>query len=316
MEGSLKFSWEKSTLVIGSEYIYRGADYKNQYGKHHRNDYAAFLEAKKEFKDRLILTLGVRQQFINADEEGKDYPRFLPGLGGTYKASKSVNLFANVGKAFRSPTFNNLYYESSFLVGNPDLDPEEGWTYETGLKYDSQMIMLRLAAFYMTYKDKIEIDRSKGYPLTYFNAGEYETKGIEWEMSLSPFINQSGCLKYLTFHAAGFGADPIAEDTAGKEYQAGPKFQTELGLSYLADTSNFGLTWNTLREREKELDNTSVLNLFYKFEAYKGFFTIGIDNIFDEEVQVSGDLSANAANRYVYYDLGRMVKVGYELTFF
>ncbi len=53
MEESLKFSWEKSTLVIGSEYIYRGADYKNKYGKHHRNDYAAFLEAKKEFRERL-----------------------------------------------------------------------------------------------------------------------------------------------------------------------------------------------------------------------------------------------------------------------
>ena len=89
-----------------------------------------------------------------------------------------------------------------------------------------------------------------------------------------------------------------------------------VGLSYLADTTNFGLTWDTLRGREKELENSSVLNVFYKFKAYKGYCTLGVDNFFDEEVQVSGDLSPHVSNRYVYYDLGRMVKIGYELNFF
>jgi iron complex outermembrane receptor protein len=40
-----------------------------------------------------------------------------------------------------------------------------------------------------------------------------------------------------------------------------------------------------------------------------------VDNIFDEEVQVSGDLTEDAANRYAYYEVGRLFKVGYEISF-
>jgi iron complex outermembrane receptor protein len=47
----------------------------------------------------------------------------------------------------------------------------------------------------------------------------------------------------------------------------------------------------------------------------KGFLTFGVDNLFDQEVQVSGDLSEDASNRYVYYEVGRLVKVGYEIRF-
>jgi len=112
--------------LVGVDYVYRGADYNNKYGYHYRNDYALFTQLKKEFFDRLTFTVGARQQFVDGESGTDDYDKFLPSFGVDLKVFEKFHLFANAGKAFRSPTFNNLYYESSFLVGNPALGPEQG----------------------------------------------------------------------------------------------------------------------------------------------------------------------------------------------
>ncbi|MBC2694106.1 MAG: TonB-dependent receptor [Desulfobacteraceae bacterium] len=314
-EGGYKFNFLTSELNIGADYVYRGADYNNQYGKHHRNDYAAFFQIKKDFFDRLAITLGAREQFVKADSNGKDYDRFLPSLGLNFKAADTLNFFANTGKAFRSPTFNNLYYSGSFLVGNSDLDPEEGWTYEVGIKFDNDFFRLRLAGFYMDYRDKIEIDRSHGYPLTYFNAGDYETVGIEWDASIYPFAGQSNLLRNLSLDTAGYWADPEAEDTSGEQYQAGPKFQTSLGISYLTEKITLNLLANILISRERGLDDYATVDFYSKYRLFRGYLTIGVDNIFNEEIHISGDMSSDSTNNYVYYGFDRLFKLGYEITF-
>ncbi|MBN2705767.1 MAG: TonB-dependent receptor [Deltaproteobacteria bacterium] len=302
--------------LIGVDYTYFGADYNNKYGYHYRNDYALFSQLKKEFFDYLTLTLGVRQQFIEGEPGTNDYNRFLPSLGLDFEIDENLHLFANLGKAFRSPGFNDLYYQSSFMVGNPQLDPEEGWTYEAGLKYDNRFCSLRLAAFFMDYQDKIEIDRSQGYPLSYFNAGDYQSFGSEWELAFFPFADHSGMLKRLSAYASGYWADPEAEDAEGQSYRPGPKLQSTVGLKFLGEKFTLDLNSQTLAGRERGLESYSVVNFYGRLQVGSGFLSLVVDNLFAQEVQVSGDMSADAANRYLYYDLdGPLVKVGYEIIF-
>ena len=312
-DGRFRFSdWG---FTSGVSAIYRGADYSNQYGEHHRTDYALFLEAKRTFFDRWTLSLGGREQYIDGESGTADDDRFLPSIGLSWLCGPGLHLFANAGKAFRAPTFNQLYYSSNFLVGNPDLKPESGWTYETGVKYDAEWVRIRSALFYMSYTDKIEIDRSKGYPQTYFNAGDYQSKGVEWEIGLSPFLHRTGWMKDLYLYTAGYWADPTAENTTGNTYQAGPKFQNSVGLSYATLPLLLDINCQILSSRERNLDSYGAWNVYGKVQAGKGFVTFGIDNVFDTEVQITGDLSDTASNRYVYWDTGRLFKVGYEITF-
>jgi len=310
----LPLTW--ATWLIGGEYTYFGADYNNKYGYHYRNDYALFSQVSKEFFERLTLTAGLRQQFVDGEPGTDDYDRLLPSFGADLKLHERFHLFANFGRAFRSPTFNQQYYESTFMVGNPNLGPEEGWTYEAGLKWDHRLLRLRLAAFYMDYEDKIEVDRRHGYPQTYFNAGNYQSAGIEWELTGSPFAALAGGWNRLTVYCNGYWADPEADDAEGAEYQAGPKFQTTVGLKFLGDRLTLDLSSQSLAGRERELDSYTTVNFYGKLRLGPGWLSLAVDNIFDEEVQVSGDLSDNASNRYLYYDLdGPLVKVGYELVF-
>ncbi len=315
LEGDYRYELADWDFNVGADWIRREADYNNQYGQQHRNDYAIFAQVKKTFAERVTATVGAREQLIDGASGAADCDRFLPSLGLTYAATDPITLFGNAAKAFRAPTFNNLYYDSSFLKGNPDLGPEEGWTYEAGLKFDTDTVRLRCSAFFMAYEDKIEIDRSQGYPLTYFNAGDYESRGIEWEIDLFPFIRGTGWARDLSVYTTGYWADPSAEDTDGNEYQTGPKFQTTVGVSYLAAPFLLDLNSQTLASRERDLDSYTVLNFHGKYRLWKGRLTVGVDNLFDEEVQVSGDLSEDASNRYLYYEVGRLVKVGYELSF-
>ncbi|MBF0376425.1 MAG: TonB-dependent receptor [Desulfamplus sp.] len=314
IEGDYKFNISDWRFTTGASLIHRGVDYSNQYQEHHRNDAALFMEIKNTFGERLTATAGFREQVIYGETGTPDYDRFLPSLGLTYKINEQLNIFANTGKAFRAPTFNNLYYESSFMVGNPDLKPEEGWTYETGAKYDTDILRVRFALFHMAYSEKIEIDR-RGYPQTYFNAGDYASTGVEWEFGISPFTNQSGWQQDILLYTAGYWADPTAEDTSGVEYQSGPKLQNSVGFSYLTEPLVLDLNCQILTSRERNLDSYAALNFYGKVKAWRGYVTFGVDNIFDEDVQVTGDLSEGASNLYVYEDLGRLFKVGYEIAF-
>ncbi|MBN2231424.1 MAG: TonB-dependent receptor [Deltaproteobacteria bacterium] len=305
-----------ATWLVGVDYTYFGADYNNKYGYHYRNDYALFSQVKKELFDRLTLTVGLRQQFVDGEPGTDDYDRLLPSFGADLKIDETFHLFGNLGRAFRSPTFNQQYYESAFMVGNPDLGPEEGWTYEAGVKWDHRYVILRLAAFYMDYEDKIEIDRRHGFPQTYFNAGNYRSTGIEWELTGSPFAGIPDWRNRLSAYCNGYWADPEAEDAEGVSYQAGPEFQATCGIKFLGDRLTIDLNSQTLAGRERELDEYTTVNFYGKLQLGSGWLTLAVDNLFDEKVQVSGDLSSDASNRYLYYDLdGPLVKVGYELVF-
>jgi outer membrane receptor protein involved in Fe transport len=315
LEGDYRLNIFATELTMGGDYTHRAADYNNQYGKHHRNDYALFAQLKREFFDRLMLSVGAREQFIVADSDGEDYNIFLPTFGANFTATDTLNLFANVGKAFRAPTFNNLYYDSSFLKGNPNLKPEMGWTYEAGVKFGIPFTQIRLAGFYMDYSDKIEIDRSQGYPLTYFNAGNYKSRGVEWQIDVHPFATQQSFLNDISFYTGGYWADPTAEDVDGEEYQTGPKFKTSLGASYLSESLVLQLIADILTSREDNLDSNATLDFFGKYKVWRGYITATVSNIFNSETQTSGDLSSTASNNYVYYGMDRMFKIGYEIRF-
>lgn len=318
LQGDYRVNLGGVELATGADYIYRGADYNNnlvtKYGKHHRDDYSVYMQAKKEFFGALTAVVGFREQLIDGDCDNKDYDIFLPSAGLNYRVTGGLNLFANAGKAFKAPSFNDLYYKGDALTGNPDLDPESGWTYEGGIKYDNDCMKLRLAGFFMTYEDKIETMPVDGVT-TKINAGDYESKGVEWESAFYPFANRALALEPLSLDLAGCWVDATAEDTEGEEYQAAPKFQTSVGASYVTEPVVLNLNCEILRNRDRNLANYNPVNFAGKVKCYKGYLTFGVDNMFDETVVTYGEMRDDKPKHYEYYDLERTFKVGYEMRF-
>ena len=61
---------------------------------------------------------------------------YYPGADYSFRASKTISLFANVNSALRMPTFTDMFYKSDGLkrYGSDKLDPEKSINYEVGIK--------------------------------------------------------------------------------------------------------------------------------------------------------------------------------------
>lgn len=81
--------------------------------------------------DDLKLTAGLRYDY-NQLFGGQ----FNPRVGLNYRLEDEVSFHASVSRAYRVPTFDDLYWpEDAYTGGNPDLVPETAWAYEAGIRY-------------------------------------------------------------------------------------------------------------------------------------------------------------------------------------
>ena len=92
---------------------------------------AAFLLFRFDPTRRLNLSLNLRQAFV------KGYnPTPAPTLGANWlmleQGHHRLYLKGNVSGSYRVPTLNERFWQPG---GNPDIIPEQGWNYETGLRH-------------------------------------------------------------------------------------------------------------------------------------------------------------------------------------
>ena len=95
---------------------------------------AVYLQDQIRLSAAATLTLGLRRN--DSDIYGVQW---LPKLAYLYQANERTSYFANWGKVFRAPNFDDLYtykdYGGGYVcTGDPNLKPETGWTAEAGVK--------------------------------------------------------------------------------------------------------------------------------------------------------------------------------------
>jgi len=110
-----------------------------------------------------------------------------PGLGMGVKISPNLQVVGNIGQAYRVPNFTELYYDSPANVGNPELQPEQALSYETGLKWLSNTIIGNVSVFQRKGTNLIDWGRnSADEPWLADNISEVTTSGAEASLKLLP----------------------------------------------------------------------------------------------------------------------------------
>ncbi len=106
-----------------------------------------WLEFRKRFGDISIIP---RIRF----DRNSQFGNFLsPGIGIVSSPAPNLWMKVSMGKAFRAPTFNDLYFP---LSGNQDLKPEHGWAYELRLESSlSPTLFAALSLFMRRVEDRI-----------------------------------------------------------------------------------------------------------------------------------------------------------------
>lgn len=121
---------ENHQLIFGSDYHLDEIDSFTKYVESSRYDIGVFGEMHSRFFDNHFVNASVRW------DKNQTFGDYVTGnVGWRYNWNYGISVLANFGNAFRSPTFNELYYPRDDWGGggNPNLKPEQSKTYETGL---------------------------------------------------------------------------------------------------------------------------------------------------------------------------------------
>lgn len=163
---------------------------------------AAYLQLDKKFGERLNLSAGFRYEYNILNNPGFEYAQgvvepsteeeSLPvfRFGASYKATEGTFLRASIGQGYRFPTVAEKFIVTDvggfFILPNPSLTSETGWSAEIGLRQGFKLGGLNgfidLAAFMMNYQNMMEFN-SVGAGFRSVNIGDTSTKG--WEVTLA-----------------------------------------------------------------------------------------------------------------------------------
>jgi iron complex outermembrane receptor protein len=102
----------------------------NNLGDHSRSRAAAYASLDFRALKRFSLSIAAREELYRAFSA-----EFCPTAAGGYWISPHLKLRASVSRAFRVPSYTELYYEDPANIGNPNLRPERAWNYEGGLDW-------------------------------------------------------------------------------------------------------------------------------------------------------------------------------------
>ncbi len=118
----------------------------------------------------------------NPDDSGSaKYSAVNPVLGVTHFFSDQLNVYANLGRGFETPTFTELAYRRAGLSGlNFDLQASRARHLELGAKAKiNQDHRLDVALFQINTDNEITVDTNTGGRSTFRNAGRTSRSGFE-----------------------------------------------------------------------------------------------------------------------------------------
>ena len=159
----------------------------NNLGDRDRFMTTLFLEHKfKVLDDKLDITPGVAVTYFS----DFDFYAF-PGLDVGYKISDAVKAYGNIGYTYRIPTYTDLFYNDPSTAGNPDLEVEEAFAQEIGIKYFSPRFSGSVAVYNRDAQNLIDFIRPNTTETVYTatNITEVNTKGFEVDAAYNFKLN-------------------------------------------------------------------------------------------------------------------------------
>jgi iron complex outermembrane recepter protein len=176
-----------------------------------------YIQSKLSVSENFDLHLGARHSKVrmkvkdnlisafNPDNSGSvEYQKTTPVIGATWKVSPAVNLYANYGIGYETPTFFELGYNSTAASATPNLGlkPSESKNIELGAKaFISDSTQVNLNLFRITTKDEIVIADFSGGRSVFTNANDTKRTGAELSIESEFDQNISTYFSYSLLNA-------------------------------------------------------------------------------------------------------------------
>jgi iron complex outermembrane receptor protein len=300
--------------------------------KRNEDDYVhnvdGLLQATADFGERWSAIAGVRATHVhfqvkdhfiapgNGDDSGTlDYRGTNPVAGVTWHAMPRLNVYANIGRGFETPTFTEIAYSNTGSGINTGLKASTSRHAELGAKWRDERQSLDAAIYEIHTNDELIVDQNVGGRSTYRNGGDTTRRGLELQ-HVGQWTDEWRTQLAVTMLRARFDDTfPSGSGTAAVPVNAGNRIPGTperlafaelayaprwgwMGLNFGAEVIYYGKLWVD----DINSDSTSpatVLNLRaglrYRAGAFELEPLVRVDNVTDRKYV--GSVIVNEANR-------------------
>lgn len=298
-----------------------------------------FLQTQLDLTDRWSIHAGIRHTSVkfktedffitgtNGDDSGNiEFRDTTPVAGLILKVTPTLNVYANAGKGFETPTFAELAYRSTSATVNGfnfDLKPAESTNLEIGAKaLIGDATRLNAALFRIDTDNEIVVFSNSGGRSVFQNVESTTRQGFEIAMDSELAAGFSAAANYTYIKAefdTSFGtcvgfctsvAGPNATVPAGNRIPGIPQSTAFAEVRWRHAESGFSTAiegrWvdevftNDLND--ESADSYTIFNWRAGFEQRTGGWRltqfVRIDNLLDEEYV--GSVIVNESNRRYY----------------
>lgn len=185
-------------LHYGTE-IYADSIESSNLGNHSRMREAAYVSYDARVLKRFALSAGVRDDVYSGAKN-----QLSPNLSGAAWLTSWLKLRAGASRAFRIPTYTDLYYHDPASLGSPGLKPESAWSYEGGMDWHGGR-RWRGDVTVFQRRDTDVIDFVRFSPGDVFRATNFHHlvfNGVESSVEFAPAREQQISLSYTGLHGS------------------------------------------------------------------------------------------------------------------
>ena len=244
---------DKDTLVLGMTISKEEAEDRFKHMQGERKNYGLYASYKYAFSDKFDVTAGIRGQHISEDyikgqDKTKSHNEFVPQIQALYKLSDNISWYANAAKSYQLPPLNQFFSYPGRSVD--DLKPQEGWTYETGIKHITDTASVKAGVYHMDIDAKFDwVDI--GLPDKVLkNVGKFKNDGLEIEYKK----HLSDQFSYNL--GAAFSNPKTKEEGTNFYKQSDAKLQLTAGIDYTVGKLSSNLNFLYLGKRESSYYNS------------------------------------------------------------
>jgi iron complex outermembrane recepter protein len=176
---------------------YHDAIVSNNLGDHARGRAAGYASLDVRALRRFSFSIGAREEIYRSVSG-----QFSPSVTGGVWLSQHFKLRGGVSRAFRVPSYTDLYYHDPANVGSPNLRPERAWSYEGGLDWNAGgKLRGEVVVFHRREADGIDYVRYSPNDIwRATNIQNLHFTGVEASVSVKPAAWQQIDLRYTGLH--------------------------------------------------------------------------------------------------------------------
>ena len=188
---------QNSTLFYGVEGVHESIA-SNNLGDHNRSRGAVYLDYDVRALKRFSFSAGAREEMFSAT-----HGEFNPTVSGGMWLKRGFKLKGSASRAFRLPSYTDLYYSDPANLGNPNLGPERAWDYEGGLLWTGGRFKSEVTIFERRDRDVIDYVRaSTSLPYMAKNIQKFNFTGVEASVEVQLPQGQHFQIAYTGLHGA------------------------------------------------------------------------------------------------------------------